>query len=89
MGVATMPNCQLSHLHAITLIAMLPVSFSCTVVIFLSSYRIPSRVNVAEIKDTTTSLLLIESDKHDNPFCTKAITIIDNFKKAQGDTDNR
>ena len=28
-------------------------------------------------------------DGHDKPFCTKAITIIDNFKKAQGDTDNR
>ena len=29
------------------------------------------------------------SDGHDKPFCTKAITIIDNFKKALGDTDNR
>ena len=29
------------------------------------------------------------SDGHDKPFCTKAITIIDNFKKAQGDTDNQ
>ena len=28
-------------------------------------------------------------DRRDNPFCTKTITIIDNFKKAQGDTDNR
>ena len=28
------------------------------------------------------------SDGHDKPFCTKAITIIDNFKKALGDTDN-
>ena len=27
------------------------------------------------------------SDGHDKPFCTKAITIIDNFKKALGDTD--
>ena len=29
------------------------------------------------------------SDGRDKPFCTKAITIIDNFKKALGDTDNR
>ena len=29
------------------------------------------------------------SDGHDKPFCTKAITIIDNFKKVLGDTDNR
>ena len=29
------------------------------------------------------------SDGHDKPFCTKAITIIDNLKKALGDTDNR
>ena len=28
-------------------------------------------------------------DGHDKLFCTKAITIIDNFKKALGDTDNR
>ena len=27
------------------------------------------------------------SDGHDKPFCTKAITIIDNFKKVLGDTD--
>ena len=27
------------------------------------------------------------SDGHDKPFCIKAITIIDNFKKALGDTD--
>ena len=26
------------------------------------------------------------SDGHDKPFCTKAITIIDNFKKALGNT---
>ena len=31
--------------------------------------------------------MLIDSDRHDKPFCTKAITIIDNFKKAFGDTD--
>ena len=29
------------------------------------------------------------SDGHDKPFSSKAITIIDNFKKALGDTDNR
>ena len=29
------------------------------------------------------------SDGRDKPFCTKAITIIDNFKNALGDTDNR
>ena len=28
-------------------------------------------------------------DGHDKPFCTKAITIIDNFKNARDDTDNR
>ena len=28
------------------------------------------------------------SDGHDKPFCTKAITIIDYFKNALGDTDN-
>ena len=27
------------------------------------------------------------SDGHHKPFCTKAITIIDNFKNALGDTD--
>ena len=27
------------------------------------------------------------SDGHDKPFCTKAITIINNFKKAFGDID--
>ena len=32
---------------------------------------------------------VIGSDGHDKPFCTKAITIIDNFKKALGDTDNQ
>ena len=30
---------------------------------------------------------MVSSDGHDKPFCTKAITIIDNFKKALGDTD--
>ena len=30
----------------------------------------------------------IISDGHDKPFCSKAIMIIDNFKKALGDTDN-
>ena len=29
------------------------------------------------------------SDGHDKPFCAYAITIIDNFKKTLGDTDNR
>ena len=29
----------------------------------------------------------MDSDGHDKLFCTKAITIIDNFKKALGDTD--
>ena len=29
------------------------------------------------------------SDGRDKPFCSKAITIIDNFKKALGDTDDR
>ena len=29
------------------------------------------------------------SDGHDKPFYSKAITIIDDFKNALGDTDNR
>ena len=29
----------------------------------------------------------VASDGHDKPFCTKAMTIIDNFKNALGDTD--
>ena len=29
------------------------------------------------------------SDGRDKPLCTKAITITDNFKNAQGDTDKR
>ena len=33
--------------------------------------------------------VLRSSDGHDKPFCSKAITIIDNFKNALGDTDNR
>ena len=32
---------------------------------------------------------LVASDGHDKPFCTKAITVIDNIKKVLGDTDNR
>ena len=35
------------------------------------------------------AILPIVSDRHDKPFCTKAIAIIDNFKKALGYTDNR
>ena len=31
----------------------------------------------------------ISSDGHDKPFCTKAITVIDNFKTVLSDTDNR
>ena len=34
----------------------------------------------------TVGRLDIGSDRHDKPFYTKAITIIDNFKKALGDT---
>ena len=37
----------------------------------------------------TASLEGILSDGHDKPFCTKAITIINNFKKVLSDTDNR
>ena len=29
------------------------------------------------------------SEGHDKPFCVKAITIIDKFKQALGNTDNR
>ena len=32
--------------------------------------------------------IAIGSDGHDKPFCTKAMTITDNFKKFLGDTDN-
>ena len=39
--------------------------------------------------DKGVNLSAVTSDGHDKPFCTKAITIIDNFKKALGDTDNR
>ena len=35
------------------------------------------------------SCIPVPSDGHDKPFCTAAVTIIDNFKKALGDTDNR
>ena len=31
--------------------------------------------------------MVIVSDGHDKPFCIEAITKIDNFKKAFGDTD--
>ena len=31
----------------------------------------------------------VASDGHDKPLCTNAITIIDNFKNALGDTDNQ
>ena len=34
------------------------------------------------------STITLGSDGHDKPFCTKAITIIDYFKNALGDTDN-
>ena len=33
--------------------------------------------------------LSVRGDGHDKLFCTRAITIIDNFKSAQGDTDKR
>ena len=37
----------------------------------------------------SSSYPAVSSDGHDKPFCTKAITIIDNVKKALGDTDNQ
>ena len=39
--------------------------------------------------DETTSKPATANDEHDKSFCTKAITIIDNFKTALGYTDNR
>ena len=36
-----------------------------------------------------TEIDINSSDGHDKPFCAKAITIIDNFKNALADTDNR
>ena len=30
---------------------------------------------------------MVDSDGRDKPFCAKAMTIIDNFKNALGDTD--
>ena len=38
--------------------------------------------------DTVIKSLVVISAGHDKPFCTKAITIIDDFKKALDDTDN-
>ena len=40
-----------------------------------------------ELIRSCLSVLPTVSDGHDKPFCTKVI--IDNFKKALGDTDNR
>ena len=34
-----------------------------------------------------SKLLPVRNDGHDKPFCTTAITIIDNFKNALGNTD--
>ena len=43
-----------SNLHAITLIALLPLFFSCTrTIIFFLSHRILYRIDGAEIKDNT------------------------------------
>ena len=44
--------------------------------------RLITTINYADIS-------AIVSDGHDKPFCTKAITIIVDFKKALGDTGNR
>ena len=38
---------------------------------------------------TTQIKARTHSNGHDKPFCTNATTIIDNFKNALGDTDNR
>ena len=42
-----------------------------------------------KLKLSVNKTVTVASDGHDKPFCSKAITIIDNFKKALGDTDNR
>ena len=55
LGVATMPILALyqllfSYLHAITLIVLLPLSFSCAIAIFPLFYRILCRVDGAGVK---------------------------------------
>ena len=49
-------------------------------------------VNIYRMKNVAIAsifLCIILTVGHDKPFCTKAITIIDNVKTALGDTDNR
>ena len=49
----------------------------------------PELISRVRCSTRLPSMMHVRSDGHDKPFCIKAITIIDNFKKALGDTDNR
>ena len=49
----------------------------------------PSSGELMPLMVNTLIMSAVVSDGHDKPFCTTAITIIDNFKNALGDTDNR
>ena len=49
-----------SYVHVITFMVLLPLSFSCTVGMFSSSYRVLNWVNDAEMKDTSSTLLLLK-----------------------------
>ena len=39
-------------------------------------------------RERTKPHSIVSRDGHDKPFCNKVMTMIDNFKKALGDTDN-
>ena len=45
------------------------------------------KVNAVESVSLREYILYRGSDGHSKPFCTKAITTIDNFKNALGDID--
>ena len=47
------------------------------------------RLSVEDDERSARPSTSTDSDGHDKSFCTKAITIIDNFKNAMGDTDDR
>ena len=51
-----------------------------------SCWRARATLQQAAVVHAVNAVL---SDGLDKFFCTKAITIVDNFKKALGDTDNR
>ena len=55
-----------------------PISISLS----LSIYSLPVCLTTGIVSLHENASTLTGSDGHDKPFCTKAITIIDNFKKA-------